>query len=105
MRGLGGVDAGGGLFANGVDRSLHEAPGGFRGDTELVAHLAVAALTAVVDAEPLLDGIASTRLEHVEKAGHQTVLLAVEEDVLRARLRVTDQVDQLGTVVVTDGTV
>src|SRR4051794_15037975 len=47
---LRGVDAGGSLFADGVDRPLHEPPGGFGGDAELVSDFAVAALAPVVDA-------------------------------------------------------
>src|SRR3954452_12438186 len=85
---LRGVDAGGSLFAHGVDRTLHEPASGFGGDAELVAHFAVAALAPVVDAEALLDGEASSGLEHVEQARHQRILLTIEQHVFGAGLHV-----------------
>src|SRR5262245_20882469 len=100
-----GVDARGRLFLDGVDGSLHEAAGGLRGDAELVADLAVAALAAVVEAETLLDGVTRPGVEYVEEAGDEVVLLPCQQHVLGAGLHIGDEVDELGPVVVADGAV
>src|SRR5581483_5458102 len=84
---------------------LHGPARGFGGDTELVAHFAIAALAAVVEAEALLDREPGPGVEHIEEAGHQGVLLAAQHQLLGAGLHVGDEVDELRAVVVADGTV
>ena len=72
-----------GLGADGVDRPLDEASGGLGGDAQLVAHLAVAAAAAVVDAEALLDGVAGPGLEDLEQRLSEVNQRLADEEATR----------------------
>ena len=69
------------------DRTLGEPTGCLGRDAQFLTDLAVAPAPAIGEAEPLLDGLAGTRVEHVEEALQPPVGLGVHELQLGPRER------------------
>src|SRR5918998_3856916 len=101
----GGAGSGQRLLAHGVDGPLDQASGGLGRHTQLLADLAVAALAAVSEAEPLLHRVAGPVVEHAQQVVERLLLLAVDHDHLGSGHVGRQQVDQLAAVVVAHGAI